>query len=438
MSILELFVALGVLGVYFAQAKEFHMDICDGEALNLECPDSQVLLMKRAHYGRMQIGKCIRRDLGFLGCQSSVLGKMDSLCSGFQRCDMPSINRKMFELDDGCSSEVYSYLSLSYECLTAEGLNSACAMSPPALPLSHSEAVIPKPSAHSLPCFASEPFSFRMQALPGQQINLTIINLVSSDRQCFGVVVEGRTGQRSDVCSGSQREALVMLSNSEMLLLTLDVEVSAKYMLKYQVIGCADVAPPVYGWVKRKGDVMEAGCHGNHKEWTLHCVGSQWEGRLNNCSSSNVASETKRTFNSEVIRMSISPDIVIALIIAVAVIICITTVTVGVVCWKRKSMETLQSVLTNQKVAYRAVVAQDSPESGYMTNDRQGNPLPPQDPVYDFCFTPGQPPVGRVKYQLNPNAPSTYSLYQSESQVAPPSSPLYKSLVFDDVLVSSA
>ena len=70
--------------------------------------------MRSAVYGRMRIGRCVRRDYGFLGCSSDVLSQVDRLCSGRQGCEF-----QVAELhgNQPCPGDLTPFLQASYECV---------------------------------------------------------------------------------------------------------------------------------------------------------------------------------------------------------------------------------------------------------------------------------------------------------------------------------
>jgi len=68
-------------------------------------------------------------------------------------------------------------------------------------------------------------------------------------------------------------------------------------------IGCADVAAPQGGWVKRDGDYVSVGCDAVKRSWHLTCNGTDWIGEFGNCddvdtsSSSGIAVHPTRTLS---------------------------------------------------------------------------------------------------------------------------------------------
>ena len=45
---------------------------CEWESFNATCGDGEVLLIENADYGRMQLGRCVTRDYGYIGCRANV------------------------------------------------------------------------------------------------------------------------------------------------------------------------------------------------------------------------------------------------------------------------------------------------------------------------------------------------------------------------------
>lgn len=75
--------------------------------------------MDRATYGRMKLDKCVKMDMGYIGCQANVLPIADEKCSGRRSCDI-SIPDTDFEQIRPCL-ELKSYLQASFHCV--KGIN---------------------------------------------------------------------------------------------------------------------------------------------------------------------------------------------------------------------------------------------------------------------------------------------------------------------------
>jgi len=71
--------------------------------------------METAIYGRMELGRCVKVDMGYLGCKNNVIDIVDEKCSGRTSCEI-GIPDAMLEKTRPCV-ELKSYLKASYTCL---------------------------------------------------------------------------------------------------------------------------------------------------------------------------------------------------------------------------------------------------------------------------------------------------------------------------------
>ena len=90
-------------------------EYCTGETFQASCGQNDIIVMEKANYGRMGIGKCVEEDLGYLGCFIDVLPKMDKECSGKSACDLLVID-SAFTSTNPCSKELKLYLEAGYHC----------------------------------------------------------------------------------------------------------------------------------------------------------------------------------------------------------------------------------------------------------------------------------------------------------------------------------
>ena len=72
--------------------------------------------MQMARYGRMSLGGCVKRDLGYLGCAVDVLNLMDSRCSGHSGCTVKIIDDALYQTHP-CPDDTTAYLQASYSCI---------------------------------------------------------------------------------------------------------------------------------------------------------------------------------------------------------------------------------------------------------------------------------------------------------------------------------
>ena len=77
--------------------------------------------MTSALYGRMSIGKCVKRDMGARGCRSDVIDIAHAVCSGRRTCELrvrnPEMDKRM-QKEATCANatELSRYLEADYRC----------------------------------------------------------------------------------------------------------------------------------------------------------------------------------------------------------------------------------------------------------------------------------------------------------------------------------
>lgn len=52
-------------------------EYCESEAFRARCRQDEAILIESALYGRMRLGRCVKADLGYLGCTTDVLHLAD-------------------------------------------------------------------------------------------------------------------------------------------------------------------------------------------------------------------------------------------------------------------------------------------------------------------------------------------------------------------------
>ena len=96
-------------------------EYCDVESFKANCGPDKVIMMVAALYGRMQLGRCVKKDLGYVGCSADVIDVMDHLCSGRHECQFRIPDLDQYRDDSQtCLSELKSYLEASYKCVEGE------------------------------------------------------------------------------------------------------------------------------------------------------------------------------------------------------------------------------------------------------------------------------------------------------------------------------
>ncbi len=91
-------------------------EYCMTETFKAACPENQVILIQRALYGRMKLGRCVRLGLNYLGCAADVQRLVDRRCSGRSYCEFYIPDAELEALGE-CLSELKSYLEVTYTCI---------------------------------------------------------------------------------------------------------------------------------------------------------------------------------------------------------------------------------------------------------------------------------------------------------------------------------
>ena len=94
-------------------------EYCPWETFRASCKADEVIVMETARYGRMRLGRCVEKDMGYVGCSVDVLDLLDSRCSGKTQCEFQTPDRELSKLQP-CMKELTSYLEATYRCVKGE------------------------------------------------------------------------------------------------------------------------------------------------------------------------------------------------------------------------------------------------------------------------------------------------------------------------------
>jgi len=102
-----------------------NVEYCNGEVFEPRCHGNDVIMMLSARYGRMKIGRCVKREPGFepmlqdpryLGCSADVLHTLSASCSGKSECTL-RVNDQTFNNVKPCYDNLKMYLAVAYICV---------------------------------------------------------------------------------------------------------------------------------------------------------------------------------------------------------------------------------------------------------------------------------------------------------------------------------
>ena len=92
------------------------LEYCNLDYYEPSCNNEDIIIMQKAQYGRMKIGRCVKHDLGYIGCATNVLDFFDEQCSGKSRCRV-YVSPADIVTSQGCSDALVKYLEASHICV---------------------------------------------------------------------------------------------------------------------------------------------------------------------------------------------------------------------------------------------------------------------------------------------------------------------------------
>ena len=84
------------------------------ETLTAECSPHQKIVINRATYGRMRLGRCVKLEWE-LGCSGDVSTVVGTWCTGKQRCKHQIVKADFTDLHN-CPEEIDGYMDVDYTC----------------------------------------------------------------------------------------------------------------------------------------------------------------------------------------------------------------------------------------------------------------------------------------------------------------------------------
>nr|UCK81581.1 Gal-binding and CUB domains containing receptor 14 [Arenicola marina] len=301
-------------------------EVCAGETFEGRCESDEVIVMKSARYGRMRLGRCVKVDLGYLGCSSNVLSLFDGWCSGKRSCDV-AISKMNKQLVDrrSCIADITSHVEVAFACRRVSTSTMVGCSAENAGQLTAASGTLASHVADELRCGDLDN-PWVIDTSPGQLVRVSMSNFGWQEDnegkacQSYAYISEPSLGVNQTVCGGRGRERQVYMSSSSHVVLQFipvnQRELKAEFLLHYEVLGCQDITPPLHAWYKRNGSAAVVGCEWSEHSWYLRCEGNSWVGVVGNCSSGEAA--TQKVPESQ---WSLSPLLSVSLIIGLGVLV---------------------------------------------------------------------------------------------------------------------
>jgi len=95
---------------------------CLTETFHARCRQrNEVILMDSARFGRMELGRCVTRNFGHVGCAADVISQLDAACSGRTYCDLSVSDPSLVRMKP-CPKDFSAYLDALYHCVPGKSI----------------------------------------------------------------------------------------------------------------------------------------------------------------------------------------------------------------------------------------------------------------------------------------------------------------------------
>ncbi|KAI0233458.1 hypothetical protein LSAT2_016294 [Lamellibrachia satsuma] len=238
----------------------------------------------------MELGRCVTRDFGNVGCSENVIGQLDRVCSGRSRCRV-SVSDPALVRTSPCPKDFSSYLWATYSCVKlVERYSSEQCRRLGHILLRQSSGFI----SNSDDVTWRPPCAYVIEVPLGQRINVTLLDFAywprnQSAAHCeeLAMIKEGLTGSNVIVCRDGQREKVVLLSRSNRLeVVLLAASPASRFLLHYEAFGCARIRDPPGASVMYSHQSALVVCRHTKTSSLLKCERTKWVGTLQECSRS--------------------------------------------------------------------------------------------------------------------------------------------------------
>ncbi|KAI0241637.1 hypothetical protein LSAT2_022283 [Lamellibrachia satsuma] len=192
-----------------------------------------------------------------------------------------------------------------------------------------------------------------IQASPGQTINITLYDFNISSRQTgkyrvcteYGQLYDDASQHTLTICGSEQRQSHVYRSTGSAVTVHVLAEMTSPppFFIHYEVLGCADLVPPLNGWFKRLSHLRAVvGCLHSPHSWRMGCDNRRWHGYIGNCTAMHTG---EREGKPEYGKHGLSTGIAIAIVLGAAFAVGLVIIIFGLLRYTR-AVETVDSEAT--------------------------------------------------------------------------------------------
>ncbi|ELU10385.1 hypothetical protein CAPTEDRAFT_219722 [Capitella teleta] len=298
----------------------------------------------------MQLGRCVERDYGYIGCASNVTRILASRCSGRRECIVVNFET-LFAGRQTCATDLKAYLEAEYSCVNVTTGSQEQCQQGGEIRVTDQSGLLTSSIAQDLH-LGSDLCPWRLVADEGQRFELSLwdfadytkvdASVVSNPRYCriYAFISEEKYTAVKDVvaCNGQPSVQHVYTSRGHdvrvkfMVTPSVDPLETQHFAIKYRVLGCVLPSMPDHSHVvdHRNGSVTVQ-CNDTDQSYLTHCsTAGKYIGGIGNCSKSAGAIARDKEEGH-----FLSYGVAVVIIITVAILICALILTLGLVHYKR-------------------------------------------------------------------------------------------------------
>ncbi|ELT90696.1 hypothetical protein CAPTEDRAFT_211534 [Capitella teleta] len=335
------------LGLLVSQ--ETTKEVCVREEFTPRCNYDEVILITRALFGHIHMGRCAPRDFGQFGCYSDVYEIMDAKCSLHQKCSVSPLDDQLANSEPECAVGLVTFLETSYVCIKGSVMLNICDK----LTATHIENFFLTSRASKSTCSADNRY-INIASKQGQQIEINALDVVKNFTTHFGMkIIDEGVERHFDIVQHERKHAQYTSISSEVTL-TLD-DTESNYIITYKgkwlpiiififqlAIGCLDIQIPSDAIAEKEGDRLSVRCQYTSQSWNLKCIGTRWIGTIGTCAPTTVlpplieVPDYVEIDNNDVDkeRSGFSKGMVLGIIVTATILLCVCVVGVGGICAK--------------------------------------------------------------------------------------------------------
>lgn len=289
---------------------------CWPDSFNASCAYDKVIILETVRYGRMDYGTCLTSDI-HIGCHANVLTQTDLRCSGQSSCKLEIPDSQLHEIS-ACPKDQLAYVEASYQCVKVE----SCSHNIKKIEAKQYGYIGRPISNLLLEC------KWVITVSPGQQLNITLLDFSVANKNdnsgiciVYAIIREPMNDAHINVCHGRQRIRNVYISQAnEIEIQTFaDPTAAGNFLLRYEVVGCAEPHVPKDATVRRQEDKVTVSCNHSAETWYLYCSGSTWIGPQRNCSASHngILNDKLDSSNSDSFPYSLITAVIVGIIMGI-------------------------------------------------------------------------------------------------------------------------